>query len=195
VSSSSAARPDPDLDAALVARASAGDRTALDALLRAHQHRVLAICTRMLGEPADAADAAQDAMIAICRGLARFDHRSSFSTWVYRVSTNACLDEIRRRKRRPRAGLPAHEDPRAATAHDDAIAARVTIEAALLELPEHARAAIVLRDLCGLDYAEIGEVLDLPPGTVRSRIARARAALARALGNQTAAGERPSGRP
>ncbi len=195
MSSSSAAPPDPARDAALVTRATGGDRAALDALLRAHQHRVLAICTRMMGDTADAADAAQDALIAICRGLPRFDHRSSFATWVYRVTTNACLDEIRRRSRRPRAELPGEEESRATPGHDDAIAARVTIESALLELPEHARAAIVLRDLCGLDYAEIGEVLGIPPGTVRSRIARAREALAGALGNQTTAGERPTSRP
>jgi RNA polymerase sigma-70 factor (ECF subfamily) len=178
-----------------VARATGGDRAALDALLRAHQHRVLAICTRMLGDPADAADAAQDALIAICRGLARFDNKSSFSTWVYRVTTNACLDEIRRRSRRPRVELPAGSSAPTTPGHDDAIAARVTIETALLELPEHARAALVLRDLCELDYAEIGDVLGIPPGTVRSRIARARDALARAVGNQITTGERPTSRP
>ncbi len=195
MSSSFADPPDPAHEAALVRRAAAGDREALDALLRAHQHRVLAICTRMMGDPADAADAAQDALIAICRGLPRFDHQSRFSTWVYRVTTNACLDELRRRSRRPVVELPAEHEARVVPGHDDVIAARVTIEAALLDLPEYARAAVVLRDLCGLDYAEIGDVLGIPPGTVRSRIARAREALARSLGNQTPTGERPTSRP
>ena len=195
MSSSFADPPDPVEEAALVGRAAAGDRDALDAVVRAHQHRVLAICTRMMGDPADAADAAQDALIAICRGLPSFDQKSRLSTWVYRVTTNVCLDALRRRARRPLIELPVEDETRAMPAHDDVVAARVTIKAALLDLPEHARAAVVLRDLCGLDYAEIGDVLGIPPGTVRSRIARAREALARSLGNQTPTGERPTSRP
>jgi RNA polymerase sigma-70 factor (ECF subfamily) len=195
VSSSFAAPPDPSVDTALVARAAAGDRDALDAVLRAHQARIVALCLRMLRDPNDAADAAQDAMVAICRGLPRFDHKSSLSTWVYRVTTNVCLDELRRRARRPRPS-PAtdHHEP-ASRSHDDAVSARVTVDAALAELSEDARAALVLRDLCGLDYAEIAEVLDIAPGTVRSRIARARDALARTIGNQTDPPERPTSRP
>lgn len=194
MSSSSADPPDAERDAVLVRRAASGQRDALDELLRAHEHRIIAICVRMLGNPADAADAAQEAMLAVCRGVARFDGRSAFSTWVYRVTTNACLDELRRRARRP---APLPDDERGApvvASHDDAVSARVTVEEALARLPDDFRAALVLRDLCALDYAEIAEVLEIPPGTVRSRIARARDALARDLGNQNDTDRRPTSR-
>lgn len=126
--------------------------------------------------------------MAIVRGLPRFDGRSKFSTWAHRIAHNACIDELRRRGRRPDPGLPDHEvAPRGdRPALDDAVADRLTTDEALLALPEDFRSAVVLRDQLGMDYAEIAEVLGIPPGTVRSRIARGRAALARSLGNQGA---------
>ena len=87
-------------DHELVTAAQGGDRGALDQLLRRHYDRVHAVCRRITGHDADAADAAQEAMIAIVRNLDRFDGRSSFGTWAYRIATNASLDELRRRKRR-----------------------------------------------------------------------------------------------
>jgi RNA polymerase sigma-70 factor (ECF subfamily) len=119
----------------------------------------------------------------VVRGLPRFDGRSSFTTWIYRVTTNACLDELRRRRRRPEPGLPDLERAPAMAGPDIAssIADALVIDAALGALPPDYRAAVVLRDLCGLDYAEIAEVLAIPPGTVRSRIARGRAAMARTI--------------
>src|SRR5688500_4405303 len=88
-------------EAALVVAAQGGDRAALDRLLRTHHDRLAALCHRLCGNPTDAADATQEALIAIVRGLPRFDGRARFSTWAYRVATNACLDELRRRSRRP----------------------------------------------------------------------------------------------
>jgi RNA polymerase sigma-70 factor (ECF subfamily) len=119
----------------------------------------------------------------VVRGLARFDGRSSFTTWIYRVTTNACLDELRRRRRRPEPGLPDLERAPAEGAPDLAtsVADAMVIDAALGSLPPEFRAAVALRDLCRLDYAEIAEVLGIPPGTVRSRIARGRAAMARTI--------------
>jgi RNA polymerase sigma-70 factor, ECF subfamily len=156
----------------------------------------------MTGNDADALDAMQEALIAIVRGLPRFDHRSAFSTWSYRVATNACLDELRRRGRRPLTGLDAEVvDITAARAGSapplaDTVVDRSTIDEALAALPEEFRAPVVLRDQLGLDYAEIAAVLEIPAGTVRSRISRGRSALARSLGgNQTAATERPSTEP
>jgi RNA polymerase sigma-70 factor (ECF subfamily) len=174
----------------LVAAAQAGDRSALDALLRRHYDRVFALCRRIMANQADAQDATQEALIAIVRGLPRFDDRSSFATWSFRVATNACLDELRRRKRRPDPGLPDDErvavDPGAGTPGiAEQVAARVSIDGAMEDLPIEFRAAVVLRDICGLDYAEIAEVLEIPPGTVRSRIARGRSLLAARLGNPT----------
>ena len=161
-----------------------------------------AVCRRLAGNEADALDATQEALIAIARGIRRFDGRAAFSTWAYRVATNACLDELRRRRRRPLPGLPDdglgdHAEFGAATAPGiDALPERLAIDAALAELPEEFRAPVVLRDLCDLDYAEIADVLGIPPGTVRSRIARGRRQLARLLapGNHAPAAGRPSPR-
>jgi RNA polymerase sigma-70 factor (ECF subfamily) len=189
---------DPD-DAALVRAARTGDRSALDTLLRRHYDRLLAVCRRMTGDPADAADACQEALIAIVRGLDGFDGRSAFGTWAYRVTTNACLDELRRRRRRPEPGLPEGAAELAAPADDfEATTTRADLDVALRSLPVEYRAAVVLRDVCALSYQEISGILDIPPGTVRSRIARGRAALVPLLApgrNPGPAGERPTPTP
>lgn len=187
----------------LISAAQQGDGAALDALLRRHHDRIFAVCRRLAGNEADALDATQEALIAIARGIRRFDGRAAFSTWAYRVATNACLDELRRRKRRPTPGLPDdlgsgdRSEVGAATAPGiDVLPDRLAIDAALALLPEEFRAPVVLRDLCDLDYAEIAEALDIPPGTVRSRIARGRGQLARLLdpGNQAPTARRPTDR-
>jgi RNA polymerase sigma-70 factor (ECF subfamily) len=181
----------------------------MDQLLRRHYDRVHAVCRRITGSEADAADAAQEAMIAIVRAIPRFDGRSSFGTWAYRIATNASLDELRRRRRRPvladtrsmgemggTGEAVEHADPDSSL-RLNAIAERMSLDAALLALPESFRVPVVLRDVADLDYAEIAEALDVPVGTVKSRIARGRAALAAELirvdGNSTASAERPSG--
>lgn len=170
-----------------MAAAQAGDRRALDQLLARHQGYVYALVRRMTRSDADAQDATQEALIAIVRGLHRFDGRALFTTWAYRVATNACIDHLRRNKRVPDPGLPEVEEESVGAAPDMATTAgdRLDLDAALASLRPDYRAAVVLRDQLGLDYAEIAEVLEVPPGTVRSRIARGRAALADALGNQS----------
>ena len=177
----------------LVAAAQAGDRRALDELLRQHSDRLYALARRLTGNDADAADALQEALIAIVRGLPRYDGRAAFGTWAYRVATNACLDELRRRGRRPVLDDGTLLSSRAAPGSDvgDVVGARLDVDAALARLPLEFRTAVVLRDLSGLDYTEIGEVLGIPPGTVRSRIARGRAQLAALLGNSDDGGDRP----
>lgn len=171
-------------EAELIQRSQAGNRTAADELLRLHYDRIYAICRRITGNEADALDATQDALIAIVRGLRRYDGRAAFSTWVYRVTTNACLDELRRRRRRPVPTETMPDDAAAGpgAAWEDALAQRDEIDTGLAQLPEQYRAPLVLRDLVGMDYAEIASTLQLAPGTVRSRIARGRAALAQILG-------------
>jgi RNA polymerase sigma-70 factor (ECF subfamily) len=182
--------PDHD-DDVLAERARAGDRAALERLLERHADRIHAVCRRIVADPHDALDATQEALIAVARGIARFDGRARFGTWCYRIATNAALDEVRRSRRRPVAAEPppSASDPRDVTS---AVDARLDVDAALRTLPVEFRAAVVLRDLADLDYAEIAEVLGIPPGTVRSRIARGRAALAEALG---APPERARGEP
>lgn len=188
------AGPSERSDTDLAAAAAGGDRRALDELLDRHADRVHAICRRVVGNPDDALDATQEALIAVARGIGRFDGRSAFTTWLYRVATNAALDELRRRGRRPR---PVEElpEPAATVQMDDQVGARLDVDQALATLSEEFRVAVVLRDLCDLDYAEIAEVLGVPPGTVRSRIARGRAALAAALGNPETSSARPSEGP
>jgi len=178
-----------------------------------------------VGNDHDAEDALQEALVAVARGIRRFDGRSAFTTWSYRVATNACLDELRRRRRRPlpsalgagdasaavpggavgapwdsqgrrdghRAAFGPSDEPGAAAI--EAVGERLDVDAALARIPYDFRVAVVLRDLCDLDYAEIGRVLDLPAGTVRSRIARGRGQLADLLGNRDTPTERPTPTP
>ena len=154
-------------DSTLIQAAQRGDRQALDQLLRNHQSRIHAVCRRIAGNDADALDATQEALIAVVKGLPRFDGRSKFSTWAYRIATNACIDELRRRRRQPTPSPPEYEPA-------DTISARIDVDRGLEQLPQEFRAAVVLRDIAGLDYDEIAHVLDIAPGTVRSRIARGR---------------------
>ena len=144
----------------------------------------------MLGNVHDGSDALQEAMLQIVRKLDLFDGRSAFGTWAYRLTANVCLDELRRRKRRPEpaelAADVAISDVSSATVD------RHVVEAALEHLPDDYRAAVVLRDLCGYDYAEIAELTKVPIGTVRSRIARGRGALAGIIGNPEGGGDRPT---
>lgn len=174
-------RSDHDLARA----ASDGDRDALDTLLTRHVDRIHAVCRRICG-PDDAPDATQDALLSIARSIHRFDGRAAFTTWAHRIAVNASLDELRRARRR---GVPASDtidalDPPAGRASgSDRIVDRLVLDDALAALPLEFRTAVVLRDVADLGYAEIATVLEIPVGTVRSRIARGRAALAAALGN------------
>ena len=177
-------------DAQLVAAAQGGDRFALDRLLRRHYDRIHAVTTRIAGRTRDADDACQEALIKIVRSLPAFDGRSSFGTWAYRIATNAAIDEVRRRKRRPDLHLVDGDDDVApgeavdqlAQRRVEGVADRVAIDEALEQLPDEFRDAVILRDVGDLDYAEIAEVLEVAVGTVKSRIARGRRQLVDLLG-------------
>ena len=188
-------------DEELVSAARQGDATAMDALLRRHYDRVHAVCRRIAGSTRDADDAAQEAMIRIVRNLDKFDGRSAFGTWAYRIATNTSLDELRKRKRRPQlhsvgddegpTGPPEHADE---LSHRvvESVADRLAIDEALAQLPDDFRIPVVMRDVGDLDYAEIADELGVPVGTVKSRIARGRKLLVERLGNRTPAPERPN---
>jgi len=140
-------------------------------------------------------------MISIVKGLPHYDGRAKFSTWSYRVATNACLDELRRRGRRPTPSIVDEHAEMIDQLQEDTspslgqqVTDRLVIADAIRELPEEFRAPIVLRDQLGLNYADIAETLDIAPGTVKSRIARGRRKMAELLlaGNQTDVTERPT---
>lgn len=169
-------------DDLLVRRAIAGDAAALEKLLGIHYDMVRAVCHRIVINPDDADDATQMALIAIARSIGSFQRRSSFSTWVYRLATNAALDELRRTKRRP---VPVHDTDLDSPVNDDTnrTDTRMAIEEALSRLSPEFRVVMVLRHVADLDYTEIAAIVDVPIGTVRSRLARARAQLAETMGN------------
>ncbi len=186
--SSSKAEADPARDAELVARARDGDRAAFDELVLRHEDRVFNMALRMLGNADDALDLAQEVFLSAYRALHGFEGKALFSTWLYRVTVNRCRDEMRRRATvkhtRPRpleAGrasddLPLDPPARAASPADAVVAreSHALVAAAVAALPDDAREALVLRDVEGLAYEEIAEILDVPVGTVRSRLHRAR---------------------
>ncbi len=183
-----APRPDRASDDDLVRAAVSGDRDALDVLLTRHVDRLHAVCRRICG-PDAAFDATQQALIAIARAIDRFDGRAAFTTWSHRIAVNAAVDEVRRARRRavPASDrLARHETTAPHATGPERVVDRLDLETALAALPEEFRAAVVLRDVADLDYAAIAATLDVPIGTVRSRIARGRAALAAALGNSDA---------
>ena len=171
-------------DDLLIQRAKRGDSVATDALLRLYYDSVRAVCHRIVVNKADAEDATQHALISIVRALPGFDGRAKFSTWVYRIATNAALDEVRRIRRRP---TPTDIDATFVLPVADAtgaVDAQMDVAQALALLPEEYRTTLVLRHVADLDYEEIAEIQGVPVGTVRSRLARGRAQLAEILGNQ-----------
>lgn len=175
----------------LIRAAQRGDMASLEILLDRHHDRIRAVCAKVVGRGADADDAAQMALISIVKNLDSFDGRAKFSTWSYRIATNAAIDELRRRGRRSATSLDdeeGHLQIAAVGNLENAATARLEINDALDALPEDFRVPVILRDLCGLDYDQISEVLNLAPGTVRSRIARGRGKLADLIGPVTDGG-------
>lgn len=166
----------------LIERAIRGDACAFNELMSAHERRMYAVAMRMFGNREDAEDCLQDAMIRIYRAISGFKFQSSFATWVYRVTMNTCLDELRKRKNRQSTSLDGLLDagwmPTDAqdTPEQHALRAEVrsSIYAFIRELPEDMRAAVVLRDVHGMSYEDIATALDTNVGTVKSRISRGR---------------------
>ena len=177
----------------LVAQARAGDQDAFEQLVLDNQKRIYTLCLRMTGDPEDGQDLAQEAFLNAWRGLPGFKGDSSFATWVYRLAGNACLDFLRRKKRRQGVeGGPSmddeeggwaepadpRQDPEGETLRREL---KQAVEEGLAALPDHHRQVLVMRELSGLSYQEIGQALQLDLGTVKSRIARARLALKKYL--------------
>jgi RNA polymerase sigma-70 factor (ECF subfamily) len=164
----------------LLARHVGGDPGAFGELVARHRDRLWAVALRTLGNPEDAADALQDALLSAYRGAAGFRGNSAVTTWLHRIVVNACLDLVRRRSTRPTQSLP--DEPAAPAA--DVIGDRETalaVTAALRTLPIEQSAAVVLVDIEGFSVDEASQILGVPTGTVKSRCARARARLAERL--------------
>jgi RNA polymerase sigma-70 factor, ECF subfamily len=167
-------------DAQLLARHVAGDQDAFAEIVRRHRDRLWAIALRTLGDPEEAADALQDALISAFRAASGFRGDAAVTTWLHRVVVNACLDRARRRAARPSVPLPEDDGARTPRARD-AIASHEThleVARALAQLPYDQRAALVLVDMQGYSVDETAKILDIAPGTVKSRCARGRARLA-----------------
>ena len=168
-----------------------GDQEAFERLVRAYEKRVFALTLRMCGNAEDAAEAAQEAFLAVWQGLKFFRGEASFSTWLYRLASNACVDLLRREGRHRAAAGPSLNDEEldlaaadpAPTPQEAAERAelRQQIEAGLQQLSLEYRQVLVLREMHQLSYEEIGQTLNLDPGTVKSRISRGRKRLRKIL--------------
>lgn len=169
-------------EALQLSRAQRGDSQAFEALMAPYEKRVYAICLRLSGNREDAMDCAQEAMLRIWRSIGTYRKQASFSTWVYRITTNACLDMLRKKKIRPSVSLDAMTedgfmppDP-SGDPHDfaEASARKRALADSIASLQPDMRAALVLRDVQGFSYEDVAAILDTPLGTVKSRINRAR---------------------
>ncbi|MFB6818352.1 RNA polymerase sigma factor SigM [Streptomyces sp. NPDC056347] len=176
---------EPLSDSDLLARHVAGEPDAFGELVRRHRDRLWAVAIRTLGDREEAADAVQDALVSAFRSAHTFQGRSAVTTWLHRITVNACLDRVRKAASRRTAPvddaqrfeqlLEPHESAEAPAERQDL---HRELLAALATLPAEQRAALVLVDMQGYPVAEAARILDVPTGTVKSRCARGRARLA-----------------
>ena len=170
---------------ALIRAAVAGDLGAFEHLVRTYQEPVWRFLRRLLGDPGEAEDVAQETFLRVFRRLPTFTFEAKFSTWVFQIARNAGVDELRSRRRRIRLASLAPSPPAAGVPE-----ARAEIDAALASLSVELREAILLIEVLGLRYHEVARVLGVPEGTVKSRVFSARSRLHRW---STADEERASG--
>lgn len=167
-----------------------GDSGAFELLVIAAQNDVYAVAFKMLGNAEDALDASQDAFIKAYTGISKFRGDSKFSVWMYKITYNICLDKLRKSRRRPTVSIERDDDepelqiPDTSQSPEERIVSKETSELVregLSRLSPKLRSVLVLREVSGLSYAEIGEATGLREGTVKSRINRARLALSEYL--------------
>ena len=166
----------------LIQRASGGDPAAFNRLMAQHEKKMYAIALRMFGNREDAQDCLQEAMLRVYRAIGGFKGQSSFSTWLYRITMNTCLDELRRKKNKQSTSLDnlleqgwsPSDDEGTPEKHAVRSELRRELNKAIQELPEDMRSAVVLRDIQGFSYDEIAGALGVNVGTIKSRISRAR---------------------
>jgi RNA polymerase sigma-70 factor (ECF subfamily) len=171
-----------DPDELLVRRAQRGERFAFEKLVERHEQRLYTLAARVLGSRDEAADAVQDALLRAWLALPKFRRDARFSTWLYRITVNAAHDVRTKRREPPVEDPPEPADPRDRFAEQELSG---ELQRALNTLDESYRVAVVLYDVLGCSYAEIAELTEVPEGTVKSRIFRARSELAERLGTRT----------
>jgi RNA polymerase sigma-70 factor, ECF subfamily len=171
----------PPSDIELLRRHVAGDSEAFGELFRRHRDRLWAVALRTVGDPEEAGDALQDAMISAFRRAGDFRGDSAVTTWLHRIVVNACLDRLRRKAARPAVSAGDEQAFEALVAQDSdparATDTRLDVNAALQLLPPQQRAALLVVDMLGFSVADAAIILDTSQGTVKSRCARARARL------------------
>ena len=195
---------DKNLDQELVRRVQNGEKAAFDILVRKYEHKLANVIGRYIRDPSEVLDVAQEAFIKAYRALPNFRGDSAFYTWLYRIAINTAKNHLVASNRRPPnddidaqdaeqfesgTGLKEYATPERMALQSELAS---TIQAAIDDLPEELRTAIVLRELDGLSYEEIASAMDCPIGTVRSRIFRARDAIdtrIRPLLSETETGE------
>jgi RNA polymerase sigma-70 factor (ECF subfamily) len=189
-------------DEQLVRRYLGGDPEAFATLVKRHEARLYNVCLRILGDADDALDATQDAFLTALRKLDQFRGDAAFTTWMHRVAVNACYDLLRKRKRQPMLRLAGGDDRdsfqdegRSTPDPADEVVGGIDAARALARLPEEFRIVLVLADVRDLPYEEIARILDVPVGTVKSRVHRGRIALGRALGLEPSPGPAREPRP
>ena len=184
-------------DSKLVKRVQKGDKGAFDLLVLKYQHKIVNLVMRYVRDPELALDITQEAFIKAYRALPRFRGDSAFYTWMYRIAVNTAKNHLAAQRRRPmdvdldlqdpeqydlHAKLRETDTPEGLTLGREL---KETVERAIAALPEDLRTAIILRELEGMSYEEIAQTMECPVGTVRSRIFRARDAIAKKVGPLT----------
>jgi RNA polymerase sigma-70 factor (ECF subfamily) len=182
-------------DVALLARVVDGDHEAFTLLMKRHEERVFAVCLRLMGNRSAALDATQETFLTLYRKARQYRATAAVGTWLYRITVNTCYDLLRKEKRRAVEAMPEHLDPADPTSYDPftSVELRPSVEAALATLTPEFRAVVVLSDINAYSLPEVAQVLDLPVGTVKSRLFRARRQLAGVLGNLSPGAEHPKG--
>ena len=170
-------------DAELLAAHRGGDPEAFGQLVGRHTAALWAIALHVLGDPHDAADAVQEALVAAYRRAATFRGEASVRTWLGRIVVNACIDRIRHERLRRTVPWPQRDVPARSSDPAVELATRLAVREALAMLPVPQRVAVVLVDVQGFPLTEVAAILGVPVGTVKSRCARGRARLAELLGH------------
>ena len=187
---------DHDGDMMLVERALEGDLAAFEQLVARYQNKLVGFAARMLGDHEEAEDVAQEAFVKAYRALDSFRGQAQFSTWLYRITTNLCIDRVRAKKRRPQQAysldepLDKEDDKGGRELPDSTFEPSVSVEreelrrvvrSTMAEMPEKMRQVLIMCDMQGMPYEQIAQILDCPIGTVKSRLFHARADLARRM--------------